>query len=168
MGVDTAAFIKETWGEQALGLMRKVRLYINAKDVHIDETVKGKLRDLVRILREGKNVKQLSVRWENFYTYPKFAGKCGTSSVQEGNKIRRSSRREDGTREQAIKYKCWYEQEMILEPLKELRGLKQALVFGSVSDQWALWLEQCMKSDEPTLPGFNRVEGFPDVVNYEI
>jgi hypothetical protein len=163
-GVDNSAFIKETWGEQALGLMQRVHLYINGRDLDIEEKVKDRLKDLVRIFRHGQSLKQLSVNWQNYYTYPKFSGKCGTPRVKESQKIRRSSRKEDGTRELSIKYKSWYKEEVILEPLKELRGLEKAHVYGSVSDQWALWLEQCMKSDETNLPDFERIEDFPDVV----
>jgi hypothetical protein len=162
--IDTTAFIKETWGEQALGLMERVHLYIRCRDLGIEDMVRDKLKDLVQIFRHGQNLKELSVNWQNYYTYPNISGKCGNPIIRELQKIRRSSRKEDGTRALPIRHENWLKEEMILEPLKELRGLEKVVVFGSVSDQWAIWLEQCMKSDKVNLLEFERIEDLPDVV----
>jgi len=43
VGVDTAAFIKETWGEQALGFMRNVRLCIHVRDSVVQETSRSNI-----------------------------------------------------------------------------------------------------------------------------
>ena len=77
-------------------------------------------------------------------------------------RIQECSRQEDGSRGKPITdkyFEPWTVQERILEPLKELRGLQQAVVFGSVTDKWALWLEQCMMSDEVVVPEFEKRDG---------
>lgn len=145
VSTSTISFIQETWGERALGFMQNVQLCIYGRDSEIEETV-------------------LSVEWRNSYILDKLVGMCGTARLKAVAKIRTTSRREDGTRREPIKYESWPKDERILESLKELRGLHQAVVFGCVTDQWALWLEKCMKSDEAILPDFEKREGVQDVI----
>jgi hypothetical protein len=163
VGTDTAAFIKETWGEQALSRMQNVRLYIQGGDSVIHETVKRNLKDLVRIFQRG-NLRQFSVEWLNHYSLENLRGPCGTPRIKERSRIRVCSRKEDGTRGDSVKSRSWPKEEQILEPLKELRHLQQAVVFGCVTDQWALSLEQYMMSGEAIVPEFERREDAPDVI----
>ena len=64
--------------------------------------------------------------------------------------------------------------ERILSPLKQLRGIRKAAITGSVSDEWALYLESCMKSQAETVPQFegkmnplaNKKKAFAAEVDY--
>jgi hypothetical protein len=66
------------------------------------------------------------------------------------------------------------EAERILSPLKQLRGIRMVEVRGSVSDEWALYLEDCMKSEEDTVPKFegkmnpleNKKKAFANELDY--
>ena len=53
----------------------------------------------------------------------------------------------------------WIEpEELALEPLKDLRGLKKAIIMGCVTEDWALWLEQrmMMSNDDANMDQFVR------------
>lgn len=127
----------------------------------IEDSIKQRLEGLVQAFQRGGNLKRLSVELGIYYTVTKLGGGCGNPKSAETKKIRECSRLEDGSRGKPITDKYlepWAVQERILEPIKELRGLKQAVVFGSVTDKWALWLERCMMSNEAVVPDFEQRE----------
>ena len=161
VGTDTVYFVKRIWGDQALDRMRNVHLLINVRDPIIEDFIKQRLENLVQVFQRGSNLKRLSVELEIMYTADKISGGCGNGRAAECRKIRGCSKLEDGSRAVPIADKYlepWPVQERILEPVKELRGLKQAIVFGSVTDKWALWLERCMMSNEAVVPDFEKME----------
>ena len=52
---------------------------------------------------------------------------------------------------------CWEKREKVLEPFAQLRGLQHIVITGSVSDEWAFYLKESMKSDEKAImPTFHR------------
>jgi len=46
--------------------------------------------------------------------------------------------------------------ENVLEPLRTLRGIKEVVVSGAVSDSWARYLEECARPRSETVPEFHR------------
>jgi hypothetical protein len=64
--------------------------------------------------------------------------------------------------------------ERILWPLKQLRGIRKVAIVGSVSDEWALYLEGCMRSQEEQVPKFegkmnplsNKKKAFANELDY--
>lgn len=49
----------------------------------------------------------------------------------------------------------WAQAEFILRPLKDLRGLERARIEGTVTENWAVYLETCMTAKEgANMPDF--------------
>lgn len=73
---------------------------------------------------------------------------AGESSLGEGSGTSNNEKRPNEN-----SYTIWLAKDMILMPLRVLRGLN-VIIDGDVTEEWTLWLEDCMKANK----GEERIE----------
>lgn len=135
--VNSVAEIRERWGAQAVARIRYATFRITGSATSTIQDLKVVLGDFMPIFCRAQNLRRLRIIWENlFHPY-------GDVALRSQEK---RWRRRDGTRLAQLNNTDWLDEEQILRPFKDLRGLQEAYVTGAVSDKWATWLEKCMTS----------------------
>ncbi|KAH8672735.1 hypothetical protein BGZ60DRAFT_405463 [Tricladium varicosporioides] len=137
--VNSVAEIRARWGEQAVARIRYASFRITGTVASTVQDLNIALGDFMPIFRCAQNLRRLRIIWENFI------GPYMYGHLRSEDK-RWRWRRRDGTRLAQLSDTDWLEEEQILRPFKDLRGLQEAYVTGAVSDKWATWLEKCMTS----------------------
>jgi hypothetical protein len=152
--INSVETIVKNWGVEAMHQMRSIEIHVQGHNQHANEATKEALSNAVKILKGG-NVSKLMVKWEGLYTLQGIW--CGNGMQDVLEEIWQSARREDGSRNTQGKIvESWALSERILEPVLEMRPVPEVAVVGCVTDQWAEWLEQYLKSDYENIPEFVR------------
>jgi hypothetical protein len=159
MGVNSPQYIKRLWGEEALLSIRNMGIWMGCGYKPGQGRLKEYLEDVVKTLKKSTCLQRLNVLWLNGYGVD-----CMSSFIHsrvQMLEIRsfKVERRQNGRRSQTDRMSnnlsiFATDAERILSPLKQLRRIRTVEVRGSVSDEWALYLEGCMKSEEETVPKF--------------
>jgi hypothetical protein len=123
------------------------------------DRVKGYLKDVVTSLKKSRCLQRLHIFWLNGHGVDSIASFNNNRTLVLGDRNLQVERRLNGLRRKTDRMSnnlsiFATDAERILSPLKELRGLRMATLRGSVSDEWALYLEGCMKLEEETVAKF--------------
>jgi hypothetical protein len=172
-------YIKRIWGEEALLFIRNMVLWISCGYKPGQERFKGHLQDVVTTLKQSRCLQRLNIFWGNAYgvdSIKNFISKRELVLLQRSFRVERRSkgfRRKTDRMSNNLSIFAT-DAERILSPLKQLRGVRDVEIRGSVSDEWALYLEGCMKSEEETVPKFegkmnplaNKKKAFANELDY--
>jgi hypothetical protein len=179
MGVNSPQYIKRLWGEEALLSIRNLGLWIGCGYKPGQGHLKEYLEDVVTSLKKSRCLQRLNVLWLNGYGVDSIASFINSRAQVLEDRSFRVERHLNGRRRKTDRMSnnlsiFATDAERILSPLKQLRGLRTVEVRGSVSDEWALYLEGCMKSEEETVPKFegkmnplaNKKKAFANELDY--
>jgi hypothetical protein len=159
---DAIEFICGNWGEEALAKMMDVRIELQSTLVSDDARAYRSLLKFVDAIRHAKNLRLLSVHWVAS-TRP--LGTARKSYCQHAAPLLRNrelERNSEGGRgvcdtgsasggpsgKLALLPGAWARREVVLQPLVELRGLQRVRIEGTVTEPWALYLENVITATE--------------------
>jgi hypothetical protein len=156
------------WGEESLRRIKILRIEIESVGIGDDWFIHKGLERFVDVVREGAQLHILSIHWKHAWRHLSTA--CYKSYIPHASWLgpSRRARKIVGAREPWLDegsgtddnvrsaseewYAGWPAKEMVLTPLQELRGLNGS-VEGYVTEEWALWLEDCMRANKGKEPG---------------
>ena len=177
--VNSLPYIKRIWGEEALLSIRNLGIWIGCGYKPGQDRLKGYLKDAVTNLKKSRCLQRLHVFWLNGYGVDSIASFKNNRTLLLEERNLQVEKHLNGLRRKTDRMSnnlsiFATDAERILSPLKELRGLRMVIVQGSVSDEWALYLEGCMESEEETLPKFegkinplaNKKKAFANELDY--
>ena len=149
---NTAKLVEAAWGREALLAIRYLAFSLRNGDENMHASVGEKFKDVVEVLKHARALKRVSIEWAYRYsdrndtraTWDHFA-----KIIDSDGRRLKTDRDTEGV-------SMWEKREGILEPLKLLRGLKDVVITGCVSDEWCRYLEWCMMSKHESLPDFRR------------
>jgi hypothetical protein len=167
------SWITQYWGPEALSLMRDVRIEIygigiQSQLLEIEFTA---LETFVQAAKEGKMLRSLAVQWiqqspplgcavpvgGSWHFHPverdrglERNGEGGRGLIVSAEEARDLDDDNFGTQYLGPQSEVedWKADEVVLLPLGELRGIPKARIEGTVTEEWALWLERAMSAHE--------------------
>lgn len=153
VGWDSAVAIENLWGKEAILSIRDLSLRISNGDRKAQKQMQGYLERLVKILQKSTCLRSIDVEWQNCLYEDSIWSSNDLVRQQMNYWMGQRVLESDGTRKASdINLRgvsIWKNrEEKVLEPLGLLRGIANICVRGSVTNEWAKYLQDCIASQD--------------------